>query len=307
VSRILVIGDATLDVTVAASGPLRGGGDTPARIRFAPGGQGANVAVRLARREADVTLVAPVGKDASGRLLTEALHAEGVRLAPIDSDRSSTVVAMLDGAGERSMLSDRQQIPADAITPMLAAPAWIHLSAYALVDAGEGDALAAALGGRSLGAWLSIAGGSIPPDGEVAAGMRQRLAAARPELLVVNRDEAAALLGRQASTADTARALAQLAPVAVVTAAGQGSAASVSGTLVEVPAAPAAGPVVDATGSGDAYLASLVLELADGWPPSPLEMERAMARASESGARAARVHGAQGRIEGEAAAPGVPR
>ena len=49
-TRVVVIGDATLDVTVAPAEPMRHGGDVAAAIRLAPGGQGANVAVRLARR-----------------------------------------------------------------------------------------------------------------------------------------------------------------------------------------------------------------------------------------------------------------
>ena len=52
-----VVGDCLLDVTVASSGPIVRGGDEPARIELGPGGQAANVAVRLARGGASVRLI----------------------------------------------------------------------------------------------------------------------------------------------------------------------------------------------------------------------------------------------------------
>ncbi len=304
-TRFLVIGDATIDVAVAPAHPLRHAGDVPATVRFGFGGQGANVAVRLARRGAEVSLLAAIGSDTAGRLIAETLTAEGVQLAPATVSRSSTVVALLDPSGERSMLSDRQRLPSAVLEPVLAGASWIHVSAYALLDDDEGDALAASLGARREGIRLSIAGGSIPPVGDVVSRMLSRLAVARPELLIASRDEAAALLGETASPATEAAArLARLARLVIVTAGGDGSSACADGESIEVPAHHTAAPALDATGSGDGYCAALIAKLAAvAWPPRSDELRRAMAAATRAGSQVARVSGAQGRIPDEASAP----
>jgi pfkB family carbohydrate kinase. len=54
--RVTVVGDCTLDVIVRPVGALRPGGDIPARVAVGAGGQGANVAVRLARQGVPVQL-----------------------------------------------------------------------------------------------------------------------------------------------------------------------------------------------------------------------------------------------------------
>lgn len=298
-----VVGDATLDVIVSPDQPLRHGGDVTATIEVGPGGQGANVAVRLARAGADVTLVAPIGPGAAGRLLGEALAAEGVHLVPVPAHRGAAVVAVLDAAGERSMYSDRQRLTAGAVPAATDDARWIHVSGYALLDDREGDALSAALGARRHGVRLSVAGGSIPPEPDTVARLRGRLATAGPDLLVASRDEAAALLAAASRTAaEAARELAGIAPVVVVTAGRDGSAACSGDALVEVPAFEPEEPVLDATGSGDAYLAALISSVPrDPWPPGASQLRMAMIAGGEAGSRAARVRGAQARIAGEQA------
>jgi sugar/nucleoside kinase (ribokinase family) len=300
--RFTVIGDATLDVTVAPSRPMRMGGDAPAVIRLGPGGQGANVAVRLARRGAAVTLVAPVGSDATGRLLHEALVAENVRVAPVATARTAAVVALLDPRGERSMLSDRQVLPSAALAPSIADADWLHVSAYALLDSEEGDGLSNLLAERLDGARLSVAGGSIPPEPGLVDRFRGRLQRARPDLLVLSRDEAAALLGSTLLAREAARRLSGYAPVVVVTSSSQGSSAVIGAQLLDVPAYDTQGPMLDATGAGDAYLAALVLGLAgsDGWPPSTVLLGDAMRLGSLAGAETSRTLGAQAPIPAEA-------
>lgn len=296
----MVIGDSALDVSVRPSQPMRPAGDVPAAIHLAAGGQGANVAVRLARAGETVTLLTGLADDAAGGLLRAALGTEGVRLVALPVARSTTVVVLLDVSGERSMLSDRAtlRVPsADA----LAGAEWIHCSGYPLLDDESGDVLGSLLGGRSAGVRLSVAGGSVPPDPVRVARLRRRLEAAHPDLLVVSRQEAASLLGTAPVAAPAAAdALLTVAPVVVVTEGAAGSAAATAaGQRVHVPAAEAA--VVDTTGSGDAYTAALLARLARGpWPPDPATLQEAMTAAGLQGARVAGVLGAQGRVEGEA-------
>ena len=106
-TAITVVGDALLDVHVVPARPPRPGGDVPAEIRLEPGGQGANVAVRLGRRRLPVRLVCALGADAAGGLLRERLAADGVEVVGISAPASGAVVVLLDAMRERTMLSQR--------------------------------------------------------------------------------------------------------------------------------------------------------------------------------------------------------
>jgi sugar/nucleoside kinase (ribokinase family) len=305
VTAFAVVGDLSLDIVVAQSGPKREGSDVPATIRIGPGGQGANVAVRLARQGADATLVAPMAEDAGGRLLAEALHAEGLTLRPLPATRSTVVLALLDETGERTMISDRQTLDAEAVAPGIAEASWVHCSGYPLLDDRTGDRLAEIIGARRRGVRLSVAGGSVPPEPARVSRLRLRLAAARPDLLLVSGDEAESMLGTpSASGLAAARALRELAPAIIVTSGADGCAAVAGTAELELPAVELPGPMLDATGAGDAFLAAAlaILASARGWPPPASLLRRALERGSLLGAQVARVVGAQGRAPAEAPA-----
>jgi sugar/nucleoside kinase (ribokinase family) len=302
VTEFVVIGDLSLDVVVSPSAPSRARSDTPAAIRIGPGGQGANVAVRLARQGAAVRLVASLADDPAGRLLREALQADRVMLAALPADRSTVVLVMLDETGERTMLSDRQSLDPSFAAEALFEAGWLHCSGYALLDDRTGDALAETLGARPQAVWLSVAGGSIPPDADRVSRFRARLAVARPDLLVLSAGEAEVLVGEPVPGAVSAAEVIQgLAPVVIVTDGAAGSAAAAGDLRVELAGEDLPGPMLDATGSGDAYVAGLLVELAPGasWPPGEVDLRRAMATGSRLGALAARVAGAQAPIAGE--------
>jgi fructokinase len=299
--RFAVVGDCTLDIVVVPDRPRRPAGDVPARIQFGPGGQAANVAVRLARRGESVRLVAPMADDLAGRLLRDALEQEGVAVAPLPAERSAAVAVLLDAGRERTMLSDRQSLAAGpAAAAALTDVEWIHCSGYALLDDATGDALAAALGARPSSVRLSVGGGSLPPEPARIARVQRRLRLAAPQLCLLSQDEAGAMLGRRSPPASDAARLTALADVVVVTAGAEGSAATLGGELMTVPPSDVRGPVLDATGAGDAYAAALIARLAPApWPPKRGQLRSAMAAAGRLGARVARVVGAQGRVAGE--------
>jgi sugar/nucleoside kinase (ribokinase family) len=302
VSRFVIVGDTSLDILVAQSGPRNEGSDAPAAIRIGMGGQGANVAVRLARLGAEVRLVSAVADDAAGRLLREALEADGVTLTNLAAERSTMVLALLDESGERTMLSDRQSPDASAAADALDGVGWVHCSGYSLLDDHTGDGLAELLGRREATVRCSVAGGSVPREPAAVARLHARVAAARPDLVVLSADEAQNMLGRPMESALAAAGdLGELAPVVVVTNGAAGSAAAAGGLRVDVPAEKLLEPMRDATGTGDAYVAGLLSELAtsDHWPPSERELRRAITAGSRLGALVARVVGAQTRVEGE--------
>jgi len=302
--RVTVIGDATLDVTVRPAGDPRPGGDTPGSISLGPGGQGANVAVRLARARAEVRLVTAIADDEAGHFLSKALEADGVALVRLVAARSGLVVSLLDGSGERTMISDRVSLDPSPVAAASAGAGWVHCSGYALADDASGDLLADALGSLPASTRVSAAGGSLSNGAERSGRVRQRLASAGIDLLVMARDEAATLLDRELpSLPAAADALATEFPgaVSVVTGAAAGSAAAGPGFALSVPAVDVKNPMVDATGAGDAYVAALIVTLADAsWPPDLPILRDAMEGASRAGGLVARLVGAQARTAAEA-------
>jgi len=301
--RVAVVGDCTLDVTVRPSEATRPGGDVPAQIRLGPGGQGGNVAVRLARAGLGVRLATAIGDDAAGRLLRTALLAEGVELAGPSSGRSGTVVALVDSGGERAMLSDRVPLSPRAAAAACAGVEWVHCSAYPLADDNGGDELAAILGALPREVRISVGGGSMPRDADRAARVRGRVTTAGMRLLVLGREESAALLDRDLpSLPAAADALSRAFPgsIAVVTGGVLGSSAAGPGFALSVPAQDPADPMVDATGAGDAYLAGLIGGLLDAaWVPGAPALRAAMESGSRLGGLVSRVTGAQARVDGE--------
>lgn len=305
--RFVVIGDATLDVTVRGPAVATAGADSPARISVAPGGQGANLSVRLARRGARVDLVSAVADDLPGQQLRDALATDGVTLLPLPAARSGIVVSLVDSSGERSMLSDRVSFEAEALaSPAVRAAldlaSWIHISGYPLADSRSGDTLAALAAARPAGQVCSVGGGSFAGGN----GLLSRLQMTRPDLVLVDRAEASALLtaGSAMGSLRTAEELAAglvsaFGEVAVVTDGAGGAAAAIGARTLTVPASP--GVAVDATGAGDAHAAGILLAVAGGaWPPTTSALRDAMEQAGRLGAEVAGVVGAQARVPSEA-------
>src|SRR6266550_2946016 len=154
-----VVGDCTLDVTVGPPGPMSAG-DARAQISLGPGGQGANVAVRLARAGARVRLVAALADDPAGRVLRGHLELEAVDVVAMPAQRTGMVVVLLSGSGgERMMLSDRVSADGDLATA-LAGCDWVHVSGYLLRDPVEAQHVVTALHAAAIDR-VSVAGGSF--------------------------------------------------------------------------------------------------------------------------------------------------
>ena len=276
---VVVLGDALLDIRVVPSQRAARGTDAPAAIDVGPGGQGANVAVRLARRGVPVELVAAIGADAAGTVVRDSIRAEGVVLREVAAEATGTVVVLGDPDGERTMYSQRAPF-ADLIDPMSTdADGWTVVSGYLLQEPSAMDFarnLSRHAGRRAL------LGCSVPAA--LVAHWRDAAAALAPDLWILNRDE---LLRLDPGGADVA-----------VTDAG-GATVSVGGVHAESRAR-SDRPAVDTTGAGDAFAAALV----DGlrrlpWPPPRDGLGDAVEGALALASRVAGVAGAQARVAGE--------
>lgn len=256
---VVVVGDVMVDVVAAASQPIAYGSDADARVRFAGGGGGANVAAWLAHEGVLVVLVARVGDDLAGRGAVEELRAAGVDVrAAVDDDRTTgTCVVVVTPGGERTMLPDRGAndglTPADLPDDLFVRGAHLHLSGYVLL--GEGSRAA---GLRAL-ALARAADMTVTVDPASAAPLR-----ACPQFLdwvrgagtvLPNADELGVLSGTL-DPIDGARQIAQAVGDVVVTLGAKGAMWS-DGEAVERAEAPAAG-AVDSTGAGDAFAAGWI-------------------------------------------------
>lgn len=281
-ASVVVVGDALLDVLVAPTEPMRLGADVPAAVRVSPGGQGANLAIRLARRGVAVELVCALGDDAAGRLLRETLAADGVGVRTLVAGATGTVIVLVDAAGERTMLSQRIALVdqlADVADAGSVAADWLVVSGYLLLEPSAADVVA------HLRAWAPrrmLVGCAVPDDS--LAAWQEAARALGPEVIVLNRDEAHRAPGLPA---DRLVITEPHGATAVI-----GDARARAGT----PVGPSA---TDTTGAGDAFTAAFLAELMDTWPPGEGALQRALEAGGSAGAASTRVVGAQGRIPGE--------
>ena len=107
VSRILVVGSANVDFTVALPRlPVPGETVTGGTLLVNHGGKGANQAVAARRLGAEVRLLACLGDDASGRAIRDALGAEGIDVTGVASTGEAltgTALIVVDAEGRNQI------------------------------------------------------------------------------------------------------------------------------------------------------------------------------------------------------------
>jgi ribokinase len=314
-ARLTVLGSLNIDISVTVPA-LPGPGATVlgGAAAIAPGGKGANQAVAAARLGADsgirVRMVGCVGDDDFGRTLRATLASEGIDdqavrtvpgapsgIAMITVDESGEnmitvapganhevgkpeLAALSESAGRPGVLVISAEVPVPVILAALGAPGARSPGAPGSVrEAGDQGAPRP----------LTVLNLAPAPPGEPAA----RMLKARPDWLVVNESEAAAVLGRPVGgLAEAARAAADLVAAgarnAVVTAGAAGAAYQCEDqeSSRTVPAFPVR--AVDTVGAGDTFVGALAVALAGGIAPG-----EAVTAAAAAGATAAARPGTQ--------------
>ena len=291
---VTVLGSLNTDISLLVP-HLPGPGETvlaSAAATIGAGGKGANQAVAAARLGAAVSMVGCCGDDEFGARLRAGLVAEGIGVAglrAVPGVASGLALITVDPAGENS-------IAVAGGANGLAGDAEV---AGAFAQRCDALVLSAEIPAPVLGAALRRARAdgvrtvlNLAPVPEGAAG----LLAERPDWLVVNAQEAAALAGRPGNAPRDEAALGR--DIAAALAAGLGGGQVVvtlgaAGAALAGPSGTAAVPgfpvtAVDTVGAGDAFVGALAVALAGGLDPAA-----AVTAACAAGAAAATRRGAQ--------------
>ena len=256
----------------------------------AAGGNSANVAVACARLGLRVALVAYVGADPAGRQAVDALHGEGVdaSLVRLDPEVPTNRNFVLRVGHERTILVHHEQH--ECHWPYLRpseVPSLLFLSSVGR-NAHEYE--------DQIVDWLTeaprVSLAFEPGTMQIARGTQAMARIyGRAGLVICNREEAAVITGGSADESPVVlldRMLA-LGPSRVVVTDGSGGAYGSDGIrYLEVPVFPDDGPLLDRTGAGDAFAATLVAGIAAGLP-----LDEAMARAPVNSMRVVQQVGSQ--------------
>jgi pseudouridine kinase len=263
---VVCIGGATIDRKYRAAGPVRPGTSNPMTGSRRFGGVARNVAENLARLGTRVSLVSRIGEGPEGRAILDHLAQAGVDAALVDivpGERTAEYVAVLDGASDLVVgIADMAVFDGFGPDAVARAGAAMDAAAWVFADCNLPAAtLADLLARRRAGAFrLAVDTVSTPK----AVRLPRDLSGI--DLIVLNRDEAAAWLGNEG--VDAAGAVAGLraagAAAVVLTQGAAGVLVGAPAGLATVPAA-AADPV-DVTGAGDALIAGTIHRLIAGDP-----------------------------------------
>jgi len=279
--RVLVVGDAMLDVIVRPTAPMAPTSDTPANVRISRGGAAANVAVALASSTTAVVYVGVIGDDVFGSMFVDDLERHGVtaRLASVPGS-TGVVVALVAADGQRSMLTDRgvnALLDVGAIRSALDEPFdHLHVSGYTLLDErtrAAGTSAIALAGERAV--TTSVDACSVGPLATVTVPTFLE-ACAGATMLFANEEEARLL----ADTDDVYRAASRLAHHfdEVLVTRGRDGALVAKGDQLWHEGSQSV-DVLDTTGAGDAASGAYLAARLDGAEVGP-SLARAMAAAA---------------------------
>ncbi|MBM3222098.1 MAG: ribokinase [Candidatus Rokubacteria bacterium] len=265
-ARVLVVGSANVDFTIAAARlPAPGETVTDGTLLVNHGGKGANQAVAARRLGADVRFVGCVGADASGAAIRAGLVAEGIGvdgLVESAGEATGTALIVVDAAGENQITvapGANRTLTVAQVEARADDFAWADVVACQLeiplpcVHA----ALAAA---RRHGAVTILNPAPVP---SARLDMLPLV-----DYLTPNEGEASRLsaldVRAPADAIPAAKALRAAGARTVVVTLGENGAAAVGDETMTVPAVKVT--AIDTTAAGDAFNGGLAVALAEGRP-----------------------------------------
>jgi sugar/nucleoside kinase (ribokinase family) len=267
--RVVVVGDLIYDLIARTEGPVAFGTDTFSPIQAVAGGSGANAAAWLASLGIETHFVGRVGDDVIGEALVAELERSGVtaHLARDPSLGTGKVFVLVDGAGERTMITDRgagEALCPEDLPRTLFEGGHLHLSGYTFSGGSRREtALEALRLAREAGMSVSVDPSSVPLLESV--GPERFLEWTHGADLCFPNLEEGALLGKENDPNRVAERLLDHYH-GVVLKLGAAGALYAGGERARLPAEP--GRVADTTGAGDALCAGFLAAWLSGASPA---------------------------------------
>jgi sugar/nucleoside kinase (ribokinase family) len=282
--RVVVVGDLLCDLLAKVEGSVAFGTDTFVPIQVAAGGSGANVAAWLASSDVEAHFVGRIGDDVFGGFLAEELKRAGVtpHLARDPSVATGKVFVLVDGTGERTMITDRgagEALNPEDLPGSLFVGGHLLLSGYTLSGGSRRETAKRALHlARRSGMTVSVDPSSVPLLRAVGPGrfLEWTLGA---DLCFPNLEEGKVLAETEDPDHITERLLAYYSGVVLKLGAEGALYAGADGERAHVQAAPAR--VADSTGAGDALCAGFLAVRLSGAPPAEA-LRRGVALAAQA-------------------------
>jgi sugar/nucleoside kinase (ribokinase family) len=285
--RVVVVGDLLYDLLAKVEGEVIFRTDTFVPIRVAAGGSGANAAAWLASSGIETHFVGRVGDDSFGEFLAQELERGGVspHLRRDPSLATGKVFVLVDGAGERTMITDRgagEALSPEDLRGSLFRGGHLHLSGYTFSGGSRRETAREALRlARESGMTVSVDPSSVPLLRDV--GTERFLKSTRgADLCFPNLEEGALLAGVEDPERIVEALLGYYSGVVLKLGAEGALYADTDGGWERIPAAPAR--VVDTTGAGDALCAGFLSARLFGASPSEA-LRRGVGLATEAVAR----------------------
>ena len=286
-----MVGDLLYDMLARIEGSVAFGTDTFVPIHAAAGGSGANVAAWLATLGVETHFVGRVGDDVLGAALGGELEEIGVtpHLARDSSLATGKVFVLVDGTGERTMITDRgagEALGPEDLPETLFRGGHLHLSGYTFSGGSRRETAREALRlAREARMSTSVDPSSVPLL--EAVGPERFLDWTRGvNLCFPNLEEVAFLTGERDPDRIAEGLLAYYPAVVLKLGSGGALYADIEGTRGHIPAT--SRRVVDTTGAGDALCAGFLATWVSGGSPT-----EALRRGVELAGRA--VEGVGGR------------
>jgi sugar/nucleoside kinase (ribokinase family) len=269
--RVVVVGDLLYDLLARVDGNVTLGTDTFTKIQAVAGGSGANAAAWLASSGVETHFVGRVGDDVFGGFLEAEMERAGVRahLASDPSLATGKVFVLVDGAGERTMITDRgagENLCPDDLPESLFGEGHLHVSGYTFSGGGRRETARKALGlARESGMTVSVDPSSVPMLADV--GPESFLGWTRgANLCFPNLEEGSLLAGTEDPERIAQRLLDHYSGIVLKLGPEGAIYAGADGERVRVPASRAR--VADTTGAGDALCAGFLTAWLSGVPPA---------------------------------------
>jgi ribokinase len=294
-ARILVVGSANVDFTIAAPRlPAPGETVTDGTLLVNHGGKGANQAVAARRLGADVRLIACVGRDASGAAIRDALAGEGIGVEGVvdaETDATGTALIVVDPAGENQIAvapGANRALTVEQVRARAADFAWADVVVCQL-EIPMASVRAALTLARDHAAITVLNPAPVPATPLDVLPL--------VDYLTPNAGEAERLSGiavrAPADAGAAARKLLEAGARAVIVTLGKEGALAYGTEAVHVPAFPV--QAVDTTAAGDAFNAGIAVALAEGRP-----LREALTFASAAAALTCTRRGAQASLPSRA-------